>query len=119
MGQKSAHEGGIIHGFSKQFLSQAWDIEEKEVEQVLKSQKGAGIISKGIEVKSIGERNNEVHDDNAQFQEFVYNVLEEKAGFSVENAGRVGNVNKYNLPLLKALQLGLSYVKLEEVSVWF
>ncbi|GBG91920.1 hypothetical protein CBR_g54015 [Chara braunii] len=43
-GAGCAGHGGVLHGFSKDVLTQVWGVDESDVEKLLHSQKGLGIV---------------------------------------------------------------------------
>ncbi|GBG71589.1 hypothetical protein CBR_g9005 [Chara braunii] len=43
-GEGCAGHGGVLHGFSKDVLAQVWGVDESDVEKLLHSQKGVGIV---------------------------------------------------------------------------
>lgn len=130
--------GGILHGFSKEFLAESWNVDVSAVEELLESQKDVGIVRvereidvtqfPGFESHRRRMGNNVASDEmntgprrqigaDAPIipADFVYNVREGTPDVRVEDAGHGNVVNRLKLPYLEYVGLGLSYAHLERV----
>lgn len=109
-GRKDKLHGGIMHGFSTDFVSQAWDLDEITVKTILERQTGAAII-KVKAALNISEPASKILP--AAYGEFVYNCEDAKKDVDVKNGGRVAVLTSDNLPILKGIGLGADLVKLD------
>ena len=112
MGHKDKSCSGIMHGFSKDFLAQAWDLDESLVSTLLDSQRNAGIIKLDAPLnvqESIGE--------DSVFGAFIYNCKDAKKDVEVKNGGHVAVITSDNLPILSQIGLSADLVKLETVCM--
>lgn len=116
--------GSILHGFGKEFLAESWGLDMSDVEEILYSQKGVGIIKAEREVDIHRMARDEEQDSKEaaggstgeNFGDFVYNVRHSTPDLMVEEAGFATVVNKFKLPVLQYMKMGLSYGRLERVT---
>lgn len=97
---------GIFSGFSTEFVSRAWDLEEKDVKTLVGSQSGAGIV------KLDGKINlPEPKQDHRKGM--ALNCEEAPLDVDIKNGGRVVVLNTKNLPLVGQVGLGADLVRLD------
>ncbi|KAI5069337.1 hypothetical protein GOP47_0015638 [Adiantum capillus-veneris] len=108
MGCKDKVHGGIMHGFSTDFVAQAWDLDEPTVKMMLERQSGAAIIKLHAPL-----RIEETKEEAAGYGKFVYNCEDAKKDVDVKNGGRVAVITSDNLPILSQIGLGADLVKLD------
>lgn len=125
-GEQGEEYQSILHGFRKEFLAEAWDADESEVQEVLESQKGQGIVKveRDVDIEravNVIEEGDATATDNtgslgtSHLEEFVYNVRHGTPDILVEDAGFFNSANRFKLPLLNIVRLGLTYGRLEKV----
>ncbi|KAJ7530176.1 hypothetical protein O6H91_15G083200 [Diphasiastrum complanatum] len=109
-GGKDERCGGVLRGFDREILARAWDVDEQTVTRLLESQNGTVIVRvrEGIEMPEVRTD----HELNTFFADFVYRIERSHADV-VERGGQLHAVNRYKLPALRHLDLGLSCVTLE------
>ncbi|CAI0451894.1 unnamed protein product, partial [Linum tenue] len=100
---------GIFTGFSNEFVSRAWDVDEATVKVLVGSQSGEGIVKVDGSIK-LPEPKKE--DRNR----LVYNCEEAPLDVDIKNGGRVVVLNTKNLPLVAEIGLGADLVKLDGFS---
>lgn len=108
MGRKDKVHGGIMHGFSTDFVAQAWDLDEPTVKKMLERQSGVAIVKLKAPL-SIAE----TKEDAPGYGKFVYNCEDAKKDVDVKNGGRVAVITSDNLPILHQIGLGADLVKLD------
>eukprot|EP00850_Spirogloea_muscicola_P005145 SM000023S07601 [mRNA] locus=s23:333731:336421:- [translate_table: standard] len=111
VGGKANYTGGILHGFSADVLAAAWDVDEEVVEKLLSAQEKTAIIKVEKKVSL------PVESDNSVFGDLVYNLLESRPEFVVEDGGRLSVVTSFKLPILKAVGLSVTHLKLEADAI--
>ncbi|KAJ7550093.1 hypothetical protein O6H91_07G093000 [Diphasiastrum complanatum] len=109
VGGQEGQYGSILRGFDREILARAWDVDEQTVTRLLEDQKGAAIVQvrEGIELPEVTE------GENTYFANFVYRAKRSEADVRVERGGKLQVVNRYKLPVLRHLDLGMTCVKLE------
>lgn len=110
-GCKDKSHGGIMHGFTTDFLAQAWDLDEPTVRKLLERQSGAAIVKLAAAL-NIQQSNSEANGAPG-YGEFIYNCEDAKKDVDVENGGRVAVLTSDNLPILSQIGLGADLVKLD------
>ncbi|KAI6671143.1 hypothetical protein NL676_006028 [Syzygium grande] len=97
---------GIFTGFTTEFVSRAWDLEEGIVKSLVGSQPGSGIVKLDAGFKmpepKAGHRKG-----------MVLNCEEAPLDVDIKNGGRVVVLNTNNLPLVSQVGLGADLVKLD------
>ncbi|KAJ7541856.1 hypothetical protein O6H91_10G079800 [Diphasiastrum complanatum] len=113
-GGREGRYGSVLRGFDREILAQAWDVDEQTVTRLLESQNETGIIRvrEGIEMPEVA-----TEGSNTYFADFVYRVERSHADVRVERGGQLHVVNRYKLPVLKHLDLGMACVKLEPNAI--
>eukprot|EP00253_Pinus_taeda_P005367 PITA_05367 len=107
---------GLFHGFSKEFVSRAWDLDEDKVEHLLKSQSGTGIV-KLKEGKSVPTPESQEEENDGEKVRLVFNCEEAELDVNVKNGGRVVVLTSDYLPLLEQIGLGADLVKLDPAAM--
>lgn len=107
---------GLFHGFSKEFVSRAWDLEEDKVEHLLKSQSGTGIV-KLKEGKSLPTPESQEEEKDGDKPRLVFNCEEAELDVDVKNGGRVVVLTSDYLPMLEQIGLGADLVKLDPAAM--
>ncbi|GLJ35813.1 hypothetical protein SUGI_0719070 [Cryptomeria japonica] len=100
---------GLYRGFSKRFMCRAWDLKESELDHVLSSQSGSGIV-KLKEGTSMPTPEAEAGDK----LRLVFNCEEAKPDIDIDNGGRVVVLTSNYLPILKEIGLGADLVKIDK-----
>ncbi|CAN1230815.1 Glutelin type-D 1, partial [Linum grandiflorum] len=101
---------GIFTGFSTEFVSRAWDLDEATVKSMVGSQSAKGIVKLDGSVKLPEPK-------DADRNGIVYNCEEAPLDVDIKNGGRVVVLNTKNLPLVGEVGLGADLVKLDGFSV--
>ncbi|XP_058076365.1 glutelin type-D 1-like [Magnolia sinica] len=96
----------IFNGFSNEFLSKTWDLDEESVNKLMKSQTGQIVVK----VKE-GMRFPKPCDKDAQGIVFNFNTV--PFDVDVKNGGRAVTLTHLNLPLLGEIGLSANLVKLD------
>ncbi|EEF29312.1 glutelin type-D 1 [Ricinus communis] len=97
---------GIFTGFSTEFVSRAWDLEENAVNTLVQNQSGNGIVKL--------EENFKMPEPNkAHRQGMALNCEEAPLDVDIKNGGRVVVLNTKNLPLVGKVGLGADLVRLD------
>ena len=112
MGSKDKSRSGIMHGFSKDFLAQAWDLEESLVSTLLDSRSDAGIVNLDAPLNV-----RESIEEDSEFGAFIYNCRDAKKDVEVKNGGHVAVVTSSNLPILSQIGFSADLVKLDAVCM--
>lgn len=107
-GRKDKSHGGIMHGFSTDFVAQAWDLDEPTVKKILERQSGAAIVKLGAPLCI-----QETFDETTGYGKFIYNCEDAKKDVDVKNGGRVAVITSDNLPILSQIGLGADLVSLD------
>ncbi|XP_057954763.1 12S seed storage protein CRD-like [Malania oleifera] len=97
---------GIFTGFSTEFVSRAWDLDEKVVKALVGKQSGSGIVKLDGSFK-MPEPKKEHRDGMA------LNCEEAPLDVDIKNGGRVVVLNTKNLPLVGEVGLGADLVRLD------
>ncbi|XP_021628812.1 glutelin type-A 1 [Manihot esculenta] len=97
---------GIFTGFSPEFVSRAWDVDEKTVNTLVGTQTGIGIVKLSASCK-MPEPKKESRSG------LVYNCEEAPLDVDIKNGGRVVVLNTKNLPLVAEVGLGADHVRLD------
>ncbi|KAF5727404.1 Glutelin type-B 5 [Tripterygium wilfordii] len=97
---------GIFTGFSAEFVSRAWDLEENIVKSLVGSQSCNEIVKL--------DPSHKMPEPIEQHREgMVLNCLEAPLDVDVKNGGRVVVLNTKNLPLVGEVGLGADLVRLD------
>ncbi|XP_044481833.1 glutelin type-D 1-like [Mangifera indica] len=97
---------GMYSGFTTEFVSRAWDLDENTVKSLVGKQSGHGIVKLGAGVK-MPEPKKEHREGMA------LNCEEAPLDVDVKNGGRVVLLNTKNLPLVGEIGLGADLVRLD------
>ncbi|KAB1226046.1 11S globulin subunit beta [Morella rubra] len=97
---------GIFTGFSTEFVSRAWDLDEKVVKTLVEKQSGNGIVKLDGKFK-MPEPKKEHREGMA------LNCEEAPLDVDIEKGGRVVVLNTKNLPLVGEVGLGADLVRLD------
>lgn len=97
---------GIFTGFTTEFVSRAWDLDEKTVNTLVGKQPGNGIVQLDGSVK-LPEPKKE------HWNGMVLNCEEAPLDVDIKNGGRVVVLNTKNLPLVGEVGLGADLVRLD------
>lgn len=103
--------GGILHGFSKDLLAHAWDVEKDDVEQLLKGQGGAGIIKVQNPEAAIQALEADA-EGNGFFSDYTHEMRWTAPDWEVKGAGCMVVVNKLKLPVLGCTNFAVFHVSL-------
>ncbi|XP_058099019.1 glutelin type-D 1-like [Magnolia sinica] len=101
---------GLFTGFTSEFVGRAWDLNEEQVQKLVKSQTSNGII-KLKEGLNLPEPSKE--DRNG----LVLNCLEAPLDVDIPNGGRVVVLTSQNLPLVGEVGLGADLVRIDGNSM--
>ena len=101
-----------MHGFSKDFIAQAWDLDESLVSTILDTQRDAGIVKLDAPLNV-----RESIEEDSEFGAFIYNCRDAKKDVEVKNGGHVAVITSDNLPILSQIGLSADLVKLEAVCM--
>ncbi|KAI3934290.1 hypothetical protein MKW98_009271 [Papaver atlanticum] len=101
---------GIFTGFTTEFVSRAWDLEEDKVKELVGSQKSTGIIK----VKDGFQMPEPSEEDR---KGMALNCLEAPLDVDIKNGGRVVVLNTKNLPLVEQVGLGADLVRIDAGSM--
>eukprot|EP00249_Psilotum_nudum_P017180 c26197_g1_i1 orf=151-1422(-) len=106
--------GGILHGFSRNVLAKAWNVDEGTVGKLLDAQKETCIVKprehirfpqpNGEETDMINRYSEDIQEIAAQGR-FVHNSESEFPDLFVRNAGWIRVINRHKLPILRGLQM--------------
>ncbi|KAI4334479.1 hypothetical protein L6164_019168 [Bauhinia variegata] len=97
---------GIFTGFSTEFVSRAWDLEEKDVKTFVGNQPGKGIVKL--------EGNFSIPEPKQENRKgMVLNCEEAPLDVDIKDGGRVVVLNTKNLPLVGEVGLGADLVRLD------
>ncbi|KAM7522246.1 hypothetical protein LguiA_012148 [Lonicera macranthoides] len=96
----------IFTGFSPEFVSRAWDLEQDVVKTLVTSQSGTGIVKLDPTFKMPEPKNQ--HRKN-----MALNCEEAPLDVDIKNGGRVVVLNTKNLPLVGEIGLGADLVRLD------
>ncbi|CAN1329387.1 Glutelin type-D 1, partial [Linum perenne] len=97
---------GIFTGFSSEFVSRAWDLDEATVKTMVGSQSAKGIVKLDGAI-AMPEPKKSDRDG------VVYNCEEAPLDVDIKNGGRVVVLNTKNLPLVGEVGLGADLVRLD------
>ncbi|KAL8140547.1 hypothetical protein V2J09_006568 [Rumex salicifolius] len=97
---------GIFTGFSTEFVSRAWDLEEDVVKTLVGNQSGSGIVK--LDASAQMPNPNPAHREG-----MALNCEEAPLDVDVKNGGRVVVLNTKNLPLVGEVGLGADLVRLD------
>ncbi|KAK4481582.1 hypothetical protein RD792_012484 [Penstemon davidsonii] len=97
---------GIFTGFSTEFVSRAWDLEESDVKTLVGNQPEKGIVKLDASFK-MPEPNKEHYNGMA------LNCEEAPLDVDIKNGGKVVVLNTKNLPLVGEVGLGADLVRLD------
>ncbi|XP_021836066.1 glutelin type-D 1-like [Spinacia oleracea] len=97
---------GIFTGFSTEFISRAWELDEKTVNSLVGNQPRSGIVHLDASSKMP-----EPKIENRKGM--VLNCEEAPFDVDVKNGGRVVVLNTNNLPLVREIGLGADLVRLD------
>ncbi|CAI7835850.1 unnamed protein product [Closterium sp. NIES-53] len=134
MGAQKEGFGGVLHGFSKDLLAQAWDVEEKDVQQLLEAQKETSFtkvipqLQAELEkmVKQAEVLDEEEIEENDQphfgkgakrslsiFEDFTYNLKSRQPDIYVKRGGTVTAANGYKLPAFRKVGFAVARFSIE------
>ncbi|KAK2970445.1 hypothetical protein RJ640_015541 [Escallonia rubra] len=97
---------GIFTGFSTEFVSRAWDLDESVVKTLVGKQSGNGIVKLDAGFKMPEPKDEHRHG-------MALNCLEAPLDVDIKNGGRVVVLNTKNLPLVGEVGLGADLVRLD------
>lgn len=97
---------GIFTGFSTEFVSRAWDLDDNTVKTLVGKQTGKGIVKLDANAK-LPEPKKEHRDGMA------FNCEEAPLDVDIKNGGRVVLLNTKNLPLVGEVGCGADLVRLD------
>ncbi|KAL3819503.1 hypothetical protein ACJIZ3_005408 [Penstemon smallii] len=97
---------GIFTGFSTEFVSRAWDLEESVVKTLVGNQTGKGIVKLSPNAKM--PQPNKDH-----YKGMALNCEEAPLDVDIKNGGKVVVLNTKNLPLVGEVGLGADLVRLD------
>ncbi|XP_077231022.1 glutelin type-D 1-like [Tasmannia lanceolata] len=101
-----AGTNGIFTGFSPEFLTKAWDLDEEEVNKLVKSQSGQIIVKLKQELQL-------PKPCLADTEGLVFNLNNKPFDVDVKNGGRVVVITSKNFPLLQEIGFSANLVKLD------
>lgn len=117
-GASKEEYGGILHGFSKDVLSRAWDVSEDTVAELLESQSEVGIIKLKEKLNLPKPReDNKACNGGPCIGDFRYNIDAAESDYRVEDGGELTLLNCYKLPVLKKVGFGAIRVMLKPGAV--
>ncbi|KAL8518644.1 hypothetical protein ACS0TY_009841 [Phlomoides rotata] len=96
----------IFTGFSTEFVSRAWDLEESVVKTLIGSQKGNGIVKLDPSAKMPEPK-------KEHYTGMALNCEEAPLDVDIKNGGKVVVLNTKNLPLVGEVGLGADLVRLD------
>ncbi|EEF31270.1 12S seed storage globulin 1 [Ricinus communis] len=97
---------GIFTGFSTEFVSRAWDLEENTVKSLVQNQSSNGIVKL--------EDNFKMPEPKKEHRQgMALNCEEAPLDVDIKNGGRVVVANTKNLPLVGEVGLGADLVRLD------
>ncbi|EFJ09931.1 hypothetical protein SELMODRAFT_159799 [Selaginella moellendorffii] len=108
-GGKKENYASVLHGFSKQILSHAFDVEEQIVDSMLE---GNGVAIIKVDEKRKMSLPGNTHSNNI-FIDYVYRWSHLQPDVRVRDAGELRLLNSFKLPILKKLNMGAAYLKME------
>ncbi|KAJ6678382.1 hypothetical protein OIU85_008917 [Salix viminalis] len=97
---------GIFTGFSAEFVSRAWDVDEEAVRSLVGNQTAEGIVK-------LDEAFEMPEPEEEHREGFVYNCEEAPLDVDIKDGGKVVVLNTKNLPLVAEVGLGADLVKLD------
>ncbi|KAJ6429603.1 hypothetical protein OIU84_021079 [Salix udensis] len=97
---------GIFTGFSSEFVSRAWNVDDKTVKTLVGNQSAKGIVKLDGSFKMP-----EPKKENREG--FVYNCEEAPLDVDIKDGGKVVVLNTKNLPLVAEVGLGADLVRLD------
>ncbi|KAL3631197.1 hypothetical protein CASFOL_024181 [Castilleja foliolosa] len=97
---------GIFTGFSTEFVSRAWDVDENVAKTLVSSQPGNGIVKLSPDVK-FPEPNKD------HYKGMALNCEEAPLDVDIKGGGKVVVLNTKNLPLVGEVGLGADLVRLD------
>ncbi|KAF5450549.1 hypothetical protein F2P56_030884 [Juglans regia] len=101
---------GIFTGFSTEFVSRAWDLDENVVKSLVGKQSGNGIVKL--------DENFKMPEPNKEHREgMALNCEEAPLDVDIEKGGRVVVLNTKNLPLVGEVGLGADLVRLDGTAM--
>ncbi|KAA8543933.1 hypothetical protein F0562_021890 [Nyssa sinensis] len=101
-----AGPNGIFTGFSTEFVSRAWDLEENVVKTMVGKQTGNGIVSLDAGFKMPEPK-------KEHYNGMALNCEEAPLDVDIKKGGRVVVLNTKNLPLVGEVGLGADLVRLD------
>ncbi|XP_010262862.1 PREDICTED: glutelin type-A 1-like [Nelumbo nucifera] len=101
---------GIFSGFSTEFVSRAWDLEENKVKTLVGSQSGSGVVK----LKDGSSMPAPKEEDR---KGMALNCEEAPLDVDIKNGGRVVVLNTKNLPLVGEVGLGADLVRLDKSAM--
>jgi mannose-6-phosphate isomerase-like protein (cupin superfamily) len=118
MGAKKDEFGGLLHGFSKETLAQAWDVSEEDVEQLLQSQSEHAFVPLTQEQVSRLLKELDMAPESVKHHggstlpvgtDLVYNIRKASPDILVKDGGHAIFLSGLRLPVL--MSMGMSVVR--------
>eukprot|EP00249_Psilotum_nudum_P018308 c26739_g1_i1 orf=290-1570(-) len=111
-GAKGDDMGGFLHGFSPDVLKMVWNINQEDVEKLLQSQKGMGLVVARSEA-AVGLNLEPEARDMEYHGDFAINLLTARPTIE-ERGGWMSLLDRHRMVVTEELGLGASLVNLEE-----
>ncbi|KAL0282196.1 UNVERIFIED_CONTAM: Arachin Ahy-3 [Sesamum angustifolium] len=102
---------GIFTGFSMEFVSRAWDLEESVVKTLVGSQSRTGIVKFDPSCKMPEPK-------KEHYNGMALNCEEAPLDVDIKDGGKVVVLNTKNLPLVGEVGLGADLVRLNGKTMW-
>ncbi|GJP56185.1 hypothetical protein CLOM_g15234 [Closterium sp. NIES-68] len=142
MGAQKERFGGVLHGFSRDLLAHAWDVEEKDVQQLLDGQKETSFVKVTPQLRAELETlanslnqaelreeeggdtegarvNDQPHFGKGAkrsvsiFADFTYNLKQRQPDIYVKCGGTITAANGYKLPAFRKVGFAVARFNLE------
>ncbi|MCO5561253.1 hypothetical protein L7F22_014874 [Adiantum nelumboides] len=114
--QSENRMGGILHGFSKEVLTEAMDVDKQTARRLVENQDGVAIVKISREQrqrrKEFGAADAEI-EGGGLMADFGYQLEKVHRDIVHPRAGQLTVVNGYKLPVLKLLDMSLGCLKLQ------
>ncbi|KAH7437801.1 hypothetical protein KP509_05G089500 [Ceratopteris richardii] len=117
--------GGILHGFSRDMLAEAMDVDERTMSQLIDNQEGAAIVRLGEALDRLMRRPEEgLGAGKAGWMaDFSYRFGSAHRDVIQSRAGQLIIANSFKLPVLKYLDMAIACLHLENDALtapgWF
>lgn len=109
-GAQNQQAGGITHGFSKEALARAWNIEEGDVDQL----RGAAQASAFVKVSREEAQKLMWEPSSPMLGDYVYSMVRSEAEIMVKEGGSLRTINSMKMPVLHSMAMSLCRVHLEK-----